>query len=67
MPRPIKLKPQDLQPHIELHVEKKQLSIGWHAFCAMAEAKAATSAMARIFKVSRPTMSHWLELYERLK
>jgi len=66
MPKPAKLTPETLKVHIEAHRTRRDLKIGWDAFCAMADAKASTNSMANTFKVEWRIMSRWLELYTQL-
>lgn len=61
-----RLTTETLPAHIENHKQRRGLKVGWDAFCAMADAGASTSSMARTFGVEWRIMDNWKALYQRV-
>ena len=57
-----RLSADTLPTHIEHHKERRGLKVGWDAFCAMDDAGASTSSMARTFGVEWRIMDKWRAL-----
>lgn len=60
-----KLSAETLPEHIKNHQQRRGLKVGWDAFCAMDEAGASTSSMARTFGVEWRIMEKWRKLFKQ--